>query len=275
MNTKTLSNRALSVIDQYLNFKVGNAVCSVPYFNNKTIKVRAGLAVNGGKGSPKEIFEETESLLVRAHAPKDSLTSEHLKKILTDNNLGIDCSGFAYYVLNAESIELGKGSLDKHISFVQASGFFRKILASLRPIENSGVLTFVDDKNSRIIPLKEIQPGNIITMLGTNNEGKFDANGAGLPCADSVETERNHILVIHQVEYQNFIPYKIHYSHAVAYPEDGLYGTGLKQGTIELTNLDKPITEQIWIENGNQGQSNRIFNRAKNSKTEVRRLKWL
>lgn len=258
MNTKTLSNRALSVIDQYLNFKVGNAICSIPYFNNKTTKVRAGLAVNSGKGSPKEIFEETESLLVKAHATKDSLTSERLKKILTDNNIGIDCSGFAYYVLNAQSIELGKGSLDKHISFVQASGFFRKVMASLRPIENIGVLTFANDKNSRVIPLKEIQPGDIITMLD-----------------DAEENERNHILVIHQVEYQNFIPYKIHYSHTVAYPEDGLYGTGLKQGTIELTNLDKPITEQIWIENGNQGQSNRIFIRAKNSKTEVRRLMWL
>jgi hypothetical protein len=258
MNTKILSTRALDVIDQYLHFKVGTAVCSVPYFNNKTVKARASLAVNGGKGSPKEIFEEVEALLVKAHAATDSVTADSLRKLLTDNNIGIDCSGFAYYVLNAESEEAGKGTLDKHLSFVQATGFFGRIISSLHPVKNSGVITFADNKNSQTLPLTDIKPGNIITMLS-------DVEG----------NERNHILVIHQVEYQNFIPYKIHYSHAVAYPEDGIYGTGIKQGTIEISDIHKPITEQIWIENGKQGEANRIFVRAQKSKTEVRRLKWL
>lgn len=257
MNTKTLSNRALNVIDQYLHFKVGAAACSVPYFNNKTVKARAALAVNGGKGSPKEIFEETEILLVKAHVTANSLTPESLHRLLADNDIGIDCSGFAYYVLNAESEELGKGSLDKHISFVQASGFFRKIISSLRPIQNTDVATFASDKNSRVIPLNEIAPGDMITMLG-----------------DAEENERDHILIIHQVEYQNFIPYKIHYSHAVAYPEDGVYGSGVKQGTIEIIDTNKSISEQVWMENGKQGDSNRIFIRARKSKTEIRRLNW-
>lgn len=262
MNTKTLSNRALSVIDQYLNFKVGAAICSVPYFNNKTVKMRGGLAVHGGKGSPKEIFEEVESLLVKAHAAPSSVTPDSLRKLLVDNNIGIDCSGFAYYVLNAESEETGKGTLDKHLSFVQATGFFRKILSSLRPVINTGVLTLASDKNSQILPLTEIKPGDIITMLGNiNSQNSMD--------------ERDHILVIHQVEYQNFIPYNIHYSHAVAYPEDGVYGTGIKQGTIEISDIRKPITEQIWIEHGRQGEANRIFARAQTSTTELRRLKWL
>ena len=249
MNTKTLSNRALSVIDQYLNFKVGTAVCSVPYFNNKTVKARAALAVNVGKGSPKEIFEEVQALLIKSHVTTESLSSDSLKKVLTDNNIGIDCSGFAYYVLNAESEETGKGSLDKHLSFVQASNFFRRMLASIHPVKNTGVATFADNKNSMPIDLKAIQPGTLIVMLGVSQ-------------GETLTDDRDHILVIHQVEYQNFIPYKLHYSHAVAYPEDGIYGTGIKQGTIEITDITKPITEQIWNENGKQGTSNRIFIRA-------------
>jgi hypothetical protein len=86
---------------------------------------------------------------------------------------------------------------------------------------------------------------------------------------------RDHILVIHQVEYQNFIPYKLHYSHAVAYSEDGLYGSGIKQGAIEILDISKPITEQKWIENGKQAQENRLFVRANKSNTEIRRLRWL
>ena len=76
MNTKTISNRALSVIDQYLHFTVGTAVCSVPYFNNKTAKLRGALAVNAGKGSPKEIFEEVQTLLIKSHTTTDSLNAE-------------------------------------------------------------------------------------------------------------------------------------------------------------------------------------------------------
>ncbi|OHA17006.1 MAG: hypothetical protein A3C79_01855 [Candidatus Taylorbacteria bacterium RIFCSPHIGHO2_02_FULL_45_28] len=262
MNTKTLTNRAISVVDQYLNFKVGTAVCSVPYFNNKTVKIRAALAVNGGKGGPKEIFEETEALLVKVHATIDSVTSESLQKLLTDNNLGIDCSAFAYYVLNAESQELGKGSLDKHTIFVNCHGLIGKLRCSLRPIENCDVSTLAHDKNSRVISIKEITPGDIITMLG-------DGDIQILP------NDRDHILVIHQVEYQNFIPYRLHYSHAVAYPEDGIYGTGIKQGIIEITDVSKQITEQLWTENGRQGNANRIFGRAQKSKTEIRRLRWL
>jgi len=262
MNTKSLSPRSLSIIDQYINFKIGNAICSIPYFNNKTIKARGALGVYVGKGSPKEISEETESLLIKNHSVKSSLTNQTLKKLLVDNNIGIDCSGFAYYILNSESEERKSGSLEKNLSLVQVSGFFRKILASLHPVKNIGVLTFADDKNSCVIPITDISPGDIITMLG-----KYDSD---LSYADN---DRNHILIIHKVDYQDSIPYKIYYSHAVSYPEHGLYGSGIKQGTIEITNTEKPITEQVWIENEKQGEQNNIFVRSTRSKTEVRRLK--
>ena len=257
MNTKTLTPRGLSVIDQYLNFKVGNAVASVPYFNNRTVRARASLRAEIGKGSPQDIFEETQALLIKQHVPASSLGSESLKKILADSDIGIDCSGFAYYVLNAESAELGKGPLDKHISFVNCHGLLGRMRAAFRPAENCDVATLADDANSRIIPLAEAAPGDIITMVD-GPEGD----------------ERDHILIIHHVDYQNFTAIKLGYSHAVAYPEDGIYGTGVKQGTIEFTDSSKPLTEQEWSENGQTGAANRIYSRALKSKTELRRLKW-
>lgn len=266
MNTKTLTNHALAVIDQYLNFKVGPASCSIPYFNNKTTLKRASLRANVGKGSPQDIFDEVQSLLIKSHVSVDSLTAESLKKVLADQNLGIDCSGFAYYVLNAESIELKKGGLDKHISFINCHGLLGKMRCSLRPIENCDVATLAHDRNSSLVTIKDILPGDIITMTGEDGVAVSDKS-------ISTQTERDHILVIHQAEYQNFAPVKIHYSHAVAYPEDGIYGTGIKQGVIEITDTNKPITEAIWTENGTQGEANRICARAKKSKTEVRRIR--
>ncbi len=269
MNIKTLSNHSLSVIEQYLHFIVGNAVCSVPYFNNKTIRARAALRANIGKGSPNDILEEVETIIIKNRIDPKNLDGQTLKKILTDNNIGVECSGFAYYILNAENEERGNGSLDKHISFVNCSGVIGKIRCSLRPVENCDVSTFAADKNSRPITIREVQPGDMITMTSLNDKNIYTINPENNPL-----NERDHILIIHQVEYQNFIPTKIHYSHAVAYPEDGIYGTGIRQGGIEVMNPDGSITEAAWTEEGRTNNDNRLFVRAQNSKTEIRRLKW-
>jgi hypothetical protein len=258
MNTKTISTHALSVINQYLHFKIGDAECSIPYFNNKTIRARASLRSQNGKGSPQEIYEEIQTLLIKNHIDMRTITTESLKKILTDNNIGIDCSAFAYYILNAESQEVGKGKLDAHIHFAHSYGLFGKIRCALRPIENCDVATFAHDKNSTVISIRDVQPGDIITMLGG-------------PDTD----DRNHILIIHQIEYQNFAPAKIHYVNSVAYPTDGVYGTGIKQGTIEIANFDRSIVEQQWVEGDMRNEKNIFYTRAQKSQTELRRMNFL
>jgi len=91
------------------------------------VKARGALRAHSGKGSPKDIFDEVQSITIKAHTDLSSISNESLKKLLTDNNLGIDCSGFAYYILNAESEEQGKGKIDKHISFVNCRSLVGKI----------------------------------------------------------------------------------------------------------------------------------------------------
>jgi hypothetical protein len=260
MSTRTLSAASISVINQYLHFQAGRAACSIPYFNNKSKGLRGALRVHAGKGSPKEISEEIETLLVKNKMAADSLSDEVLKKLLVDHSLGIDCSGFTYHVLDAESRNQMKGGLDKHLSFVQTRGFLGKIKGHLRPVENTGVVTFAHDDNSRILSVSEVAPGDIITLVSGDTQ--------------TVGAERDHILVIHQVDYNESVPQKIYYSHSLAYPEDGVYGTGIKQGTIEVSKPAESITSQTWIENGRTGMDNPLFARALRSKTELRRLNW-
>ena len=258
MPSSSLSNSSLSIIDQYIHFKLGSAVCSVPYFNNKTVRARAALRALIGKGSPKDILDELQSRVVKQHIDVNALADESLKKLLVDNNLGIECSGFAYYVLNAESEVRGKGTLNRHIHFVNCKGILGKLRASMRPVENCDVATFADDSNSKVIQLNDVKAGDMITML-----------------RDEEESERDHILIVHEIETDNSRPIKIHYSHAVAYAEDGIYGTGVRQGAIELPANAQSIFEGVWSENGPTASAEHIFNRAKKSKTEVRRLNWL
>ena len=246
---KTLSAEALVILDHYLHFKVGTATCSVPYFNNKTIGSRGALAVHVGKGSPLELSHEVRDMLFKNKIAAESLTDETLKKLLVENNLGIDCSGFVYHILNTESISTGKDPLKKSLIFTQARGLFGKMNAALHPAKNSGVLTFADDVNSSIIPITKVTPGDIVTLVGNSGEG-----------------ERDHILLVHEVMTENSQPKTISYSHSVAYPEDGLYSTGVRQGSITISDPSAPLLSAQWNEQ-------HIFNRAQKSKTELRRLK--
>ncbi len=251
MITKTLSDKALSVINEYRNFNIGDATCSIPYYNNKHLRLRATLRAQGGKGSPREILEEVEQVAAQQKINLKALDSASLKNLLVDTNIGIDCSGLAYYILSAE-----KGGLN--LSFPFSKGILGKLRSTFRKIENAGVATFAHDANSSAVSLRNVEPSDIITMVG-----------------DPDERVRDHILTVHQVDLKDGVPTVIHYTHAMAWPSDGEYGHGVRQGIITLTNLDKPITEQEWIEADKTGSENYTFTRAQKSTTSLRRLRIL
>lgn len=247
MNTKLLSDKALSIIDQYANFRFGTTSCSIPYFNNRHFGTRMKFRVHTGKGSPKDIFDEIRDISVKEKINLHSTDSTGLKKFLVDHDIGIDCSGLAYYILNAECEARGLGTLDRHLSFPLCKGILGKAICKMRPVENAGVTTFAHEKNSREIQIKEAQPGDIITMIGD---------------------DRNHIMIIHQIEYQNFLPIVLHYTHSMAWPEDGEYGHGIKRGEIEVMDINGKIPEQKWSEQYTQ-------EKAVNYSTTLRRLHFL
>src|SRR3989344_2168135 len=249
MNTKLLNEKALSVIDQYIHFGIGQNVINIPYYNNKRIGLHGGLPVQVGKGSPKDIYDEIQNISILEKINVKNLDSVTLKKYLVDHNIGIDCFGLAYYILNAECIGRGKSTLDKYISFTDSGGIFGRIKAKMMPEKNISDSVLANDKNSKIVSLKEILPGDIITMIGEVNKNTRDP-------------QRNHVLIIHQVEYQNFIPTTLHYTHAISWPTDGEYDHGVRQGTIEIIDAEKILIEQKWIEKEKINGENYTFMRA-------------
>ncbi len=255
MTAKLLSEKAISIISEYKNFTTGAAVCSIPYYNNRRVQARARLRAQIGKGSPKEILEEAESVAILQKTNVHALDSISLKKFLVDNNIGIDCSGLVYYILNEEMESRGKGKLK--LNFPNSKGI-GKLRSFLRPVENADVATLAHDENSRVIELKFAEPGDMITMVGGPDN-----------------KDRDHVLVIHEVNYKDDVIVAISYTHTVAWPTDGEYGHGVRQGIIKITDLTKSIVEQNWSEADMTGADNYTFTRAQKSKTELRRLNWL
>lgn len=230
---------------------------NVPYFNNKTTGRRASLRVHAGKGSCVEIQNEIEEIVLREKIDIKSLNDSQIKKLLVDHNIGIECSGFAYYLLNEECKKRGKGELKRHFKFPFANGLMGRLRSVFRPIENIDVKTFAHDENSRVVDIADVKVGDIITMTKGVEDGV-----------------RDHILIINKIDIENNLPKTLYYVHSVAWPTDGEYGHGIHEGTIEIINSEKNIVDQKWIELGKEGEENYTHARALKSLTKLRRLNW-
>src|SRR5258708_5628553 len=111
-------------------------------------------------------------IVLKNHIDVNSLTNGSLKKLLVDNNIGIDCSGFAYYILDAVSQASNKGPISKHIKFVNCSGILGRFYCSLRPATSIDVSTLADDANSHEVKPREVEPGDIITMISNEESAR-------------------------------------------------------------------------------------------------------
>jgi len=218
-----LTPEAKHVIESYLHLPLGIG-CVTPYFNNRRAKIRGGLRALIGKGSPKEITEEAEIIALREKVSVKSLDSTMLKKFLVDKGLGIDCSGFAYHILDAESRAKNKKPLRAYLTFKLNP--LRRLIARLRTAEQVSVTILADNANSATVSLRDAQSGDIIILLSS---------------------EYNHVLVIESIEQKNSETL-LHYVHSYAWPDEGVYGHGVRRGTLNLR--DENLLGGTWIENG-------------------------
>ena len=281
-----LSPKAQKLIENYLSLpfpEIKGVRC--PYFINSKTQKRGQLRSLIGKGTPEEIVEEAKIISIQYHhgifdhegnccfyhqnEEIDLETKQKLiSKFLIDNNLGIDCSGLAIHVLRAHFLE--KNNIDIARKFVKniPAGFLRKVIMKFRPVESIGVKSgFCNDKNTEALgsetagyDFKNIQAGDVITMLETGPNKK-----------------RNHILIITDCDGQT-----IKYLHSRAWSLEGKYGHGVNTGEIKITNPNKGLLSQTWIEKSpalspdlfHQADTNETFLETKNaSMLEIRRIK--
>lgn len=248
-----LEGKTRDAIDGYLALPIG-ARPSCPYFNNKRRHMRGGLRALKGKGSPEEIAEEAEIAAKLSRIDIASLSTDKLKEFLILKDLGVDCSGFAYHVLDAFSREkTGKGL--RYQLRPLAKGFVSRLRARLRPAENMGVSSFRDDKNSTEIKVADVRPGDVITFIGTGRDGLY-----------------NHILVITGTDkIEGDI--RLSYAHSYAWPSDGTTGHGVREGEIIVHGND--LLDGTWKEKGAIGAENYTYESAKKAKeVSVRRLNF-
>jgi len=248
----SLSPQALEVIKNYLHLPFSGQNISCPYFNNRRARLRGGLRALIGKGSPEDIVEEATIISLREKINFNKLTDEELKKFLIDKKIGIDCSGLVYHILDAELKAKGLGNLQKILKRPWFKNPIRKLLIKLRPIENTGVGTFNHEVNSFEVKLSEIQPGDLIIIIGAGIKQDYNhillvsSVIARSPQDDEAIPNKNGIATPRSSEVRNDTV--IQYCHSFQYPNDGQYNHGVRQETITITDPNKNLLEQSWSE---------------------------
>lgn len=247
-----ICDEARRVIDAYLALPLFSQP-SCPYFNNRRRKNKGGLRVLKGKGTPRELVEEALLFSKTKHTDLASLSKEGIKAFMVQHDLGVDCSGFTYHVLDA----LCHAKLHKSLKQVMKStreGMFSSLITYIRPAENTGVHSFRDDKNSYEVPIGNILPGDMIIMMGTGKDKTY-----------------NHILVVTTVE-RTDRNLHISYAHSYQWPSDGLYDHGVREGLIITQGSN--ILDGEWTEKNITGKDNFTYQSALDAReVSIRRLK--
>jgi len=260
-----LSPKAEQLIHDYLNLPfTGVDGVRCPYFNNWKLRQRGQLKVLIGKGTPKEIVEETKIISIQYHAglfdkngrcclhhERADQNADGIRKFLIDQSLGIDCSGFATYVLAAHYAETRHINLLSKIFIAPPKNFLRWAINKLRPVENVGVSVLAHNKNSELVAClpagmadgmksidwNKIQPADFISIIKTGPQHN-----------------RNHIILITENTGNT-----LRYIHARAWPSEGKYGHGVAKGEIKITKPDGTLLEQEWVELGKVGEKNETY----------------
>lgn len=250
----SLSPAAQAIVQKYLQLPLVGTTVNAPYFNNQRSHVRAGLPVMVGKGTPEEIVLEAEVQARAKHFVITGAPETEIKKFLVEQNLGVDCSALAYYVLQPEVHAKKNLDLRSSLHFPQAKNIFRKLIIKLRPVQNVNVAVLGDDHNSRAITKQEIQAGDLLFFWNTGIDKKL-----------------NHVLVVTEVN-NNLVTYV----HSFRWRNEGRYDHGVRTGTIGWTNSNTNLLDDVWTEKNKSGTDNDTLQHAREAERfEIRRLKFL
>jgi hypothetical protein len=148
MDGKRVTRELNRIYKKFAELRLGGQKIATPYRINDD--PRNGAAFQG-KSSPEVITQTAVKLADREQVDLTEISEEQIRKFLEDHKLGIDCSGFAYRMLDFASKKILKKDL--------------RDAAGLDHVGNTNVelLTssdFTEDVNN----LADIKPGDLIKV---------------------------------------------------------------------------------------------------------------
>jgi hypothetical protein len=206
-----------NLFQQYSCLPLGGKEIVCPYWMNKLVQGIYG--PNGGKGNPEQIVQATVEEAKNAFFDLNKASEEEILAFMRTRRIGVDCSGFVYWMLDAFDREKGGNGLADDIP--EANGSFVGSRANVRLLTSKELATRVS--------LQDVRVGDMIRTRG----GK-------------------HIMIVFSIERDDDGNlWKITYAHSSNKTEI----TGVHLGVIDIVAPEKTLADQIWQEKNADGDS--------------------
>jgi|GEM_PF-2006231 len=201
------------VIDSYLE---------TPYWRNIVDQVDGRIIAEGpfdGKGTPEQIKYATLCAAEKEDKDYNTMSKEEIQELQKRNNIGIECSGLIYNLLDGLCKDMG------------LSGVYYHLVGEWRGIKRFGVRSVSASHmampvNSSPIRTTDLMLGDIVTLMGHDEIG--------------------HVILI--LKNENNILNVIHNSSSSSYPFVHTFN-------IKITDPNKNIIHQDWQEKSISGGS--------------------
>lgn len=232
------TSRALDdLFYKYTHLSLGEKKIVCPYWiNNLKLGV---FGPYGGKGTPEQIVEATEAEAEKISLDLNKLTKEEILAFMKNKRLGVDCSGFVFWMLDTLDREKGGNGIADDIP--GSSGRFLPARAN--------VMMLSSDEVSLPVKLKEVKVGDMIRL----NNGK-------------------HVVIILRIlrNVGDLEKVKeIEYAHSSGRTKI----QGVHLGRIKVNDSLKGLEAQLWEEKAIDGQNYGQTNYLSQAGDNIRRLK--
>lgn len=235
-----MNNLLYTLADEYIHFEVAGKIINVPYSISKEGEKRAigelssagvtdRFANYGGKGTPKQIRELVLKAAKKEHFDLKKATLDEIIQFMIKQGIGVDCSGFVYYILDQYLKKEKKRSLDTLIlRYPGILGKIERLVLQKNRVRRSSAATLTNQLNTvKIEQVKDIRPGDMIRLTHADWKGK-------------------HIIIIVALD-EKFITYAMTSQYTKI--------QGARFGKILIKDKNKGLEAQEWLEETKKGKN--------------------
>ncbi len=212
-----------NLIEKYFNLDIGDKKIRTPYYRNKKHTRGGELKSLVGKGNPSEIELEVKIFAKLRGVNLRKIEEEEIQDFMRQEGIGIDCSGLISNILELWFKTEYKKKIYQVIKFKNKT-FRDKTVKYLRPIQNLPADILTNNDNTIPIDLKNVEIGDLIRLKGLKQGDHI------CMVIDILKKDGKKIL-----EYIHSTP---HYGK----------NSGIKKGIIVITDEEKGLEEQKWLE---------------------------
>lgn len=200
----------------YTHLPIGGQEIPCPYWVNK---IKLGVFGHlGGKGTPEQIVSVTKKEAERAGLDLEKMTKEEILRFMKQKRIGIDCSGFVFWMLDVLDREKGGDGIADDIP--RSKGRFLEARASVKML--------ADEKVSILVKVVDICIGDIIRLRG----------GKHMTIVTALEKDKAGSIK------------KIVYAHSSSKTKT----SGVHAGIIDIISSGD-LQDQKWLEETDRGEN--------------------